>query len=119
MRVEGALDGVVEVERRGLPLAGQLAALDPADAVLAADRATERHRQREQLLRRGLRALSACASPRLDQERRVEVAVPGVAPAAGLETVAAADLDDRRDRLPQPLERNDDVLAELAPAPRA
>ena len=54
-----------------------------------------------------------------DQEGGVQVAVTGVAPAAGLEAVAPADLDDRRDRLPQTLERNDDVLADLAPAPRA
>ena len=51
---------------------------------------------------------------RVDQERRVEVAVARVPPAAGGELVPRADRERLVDRLGQPVEGDDDVLAHLA-----
>ena len=50
---------------------------------------------------------------RVEQHRRVQVAIARVAPAARGETMARADLERPFDRLLQPVERDDDVLAQL------
>ena len=51
-----------------------------------------------------------------DHERRVQVAVARVAPAAGGKPVPPADLERLLDRLAKTIERDDDVLAHLAAA---
>src|SRR5436189_159669 len=70
--------------------------------------------QLEELGGRRARAVELCAVARVDQKRRVQVAVAGVPPAERLEPVAGADLDRRLDRLGQPLDRHGDVLGDLA-----
>src|SRR4051794_35269290 len=57
LRVERLLDARVQLVRVGAPLALELAALQPPDAVLAADRAAEADREVEQLVARVVRAL--------------------------------------------------------------
>jgi hypothetical protein len=109
----------VQADRRRRPLLGQPAVLEHADAVLAADRAAERDGHREELAGRRLRALGLAGVARVEQERRVQVAVAGVAPGAGLEPVALADGHGLGDRLGEPVERDGDVLGELAAPPGA
>ncbi len=55
LRVEGKLDLFVQLERPRGPLAGELPALEPADPVLAADRAAELDGERKELLDGGAR----------------------------------------------------------------
>ena len=63
LRVERALDLLVQLERPRLPLRLQAPALEPADAVLAGDRAAERDDQREQLLADRLRRVELRLAP--------------------------------------------------------
>src|SRR5262245_59524952 len=111
-RVERPLDLLVQLERPRRPLTRELSALDPTDAVLARDRAAEPHGEPEELLGRLFRPRELVVGR--DEEGRVQVAVAGMPPAAGGQIVAAADRDGLVDRLGEPVEGNDDVLAHLA-----
>jgi hypothetical protein len=75
----------VHVGGRGRQLLGQLRRLDEPDPVFAGDRAAERDRRVEDALRgrRGPQARSRVAA--VEEERRVNVAVARMAPAARLE----------------------------------
>src|SRR5579871_2091319 len=86
-RVERGLDRRLQAGDDRPPVALEPAALEPADAVLAADRAGEVAELGGRGAGRALRLLVAGA----DEEVGVDVAVPGVAPAAGLEAMAGAD----------------------------
>src|SRR4051794_13645814 len=79
LRVEEALDLLVQVERARAPLARELAALQDAEAVFPADRAAELYGQVEEILDREQRSLELLGLLGIDEERRVEVAVAGVA----------------------------------------
>ena len=79
LRVEGLLDPVVQVVARRAELVLELAALQPADAVLAADRAAEAQRELEQLVARVVGALLLVEVVGREEERRVDVAVACVA----------------------------------------
>src|SRR6266496_187659 len=119
LRVEDALDLVVELERARRPLALELPPLQPADAVLAGNGSAEAHRQGEQLCGRNVRPGELVLVMRGDEERRVQVAVTRVSPAAGDEVVAAPDRNRLVDRFAEPVEGDDDVLAHFAAAGRA
>src|SRR5690348_8319714 len=70
--VERLLDRLVHVDCPRRPLEGELAVLHQPDAVLAGDRALELDGEREQLVRRLLRALELGRLIEVDHERRVE-----------------------------------------------
>jgi len=82
--------------------------------VLAADRSAKRDRQREELLGRRLGPCELVVVAGRQEERRVQVAVPGVPPRAGVQPVTHADLDGAEDAFGQAVQRHGDVLAELA-----
>ena len=103
--VERGLDRPVQRDRRRAPLALEPASLDEPEPVLAGDAAAEPHREVEQLLRRSLGAAALRLVARIDQERGVEVAVAGVAPAAGGKAVPLADRQRLLDRLGKAVER--------------
>src|SRR5204863_4343043 len=79
LRVERLLQAQVQVVRVRTELVLELAALQPADAVLAGHRAAEPERELEQLVARrvGPRLLPGLVGS--EEERRVDVAVSGVA----------------------------------------
>src|SRR5262249_50677338 len=118
LRVEGPLQLAMQLHCARAPLALEPAPLRPADPVLAGDRAAEPDRHREELFGPGPGAVELRLVARVDDEVRVHVAVARVTPAAGLQAVAAADLDRLLDRLRQAVERHDHVLAGLAAAER-
>ena len=64
LRVEEALDLLVQLERARAPLARELAALQDAEAVLARDRAAEADGEVEEILDRELRAGELLAAAR-------------------------------------------------------
>jgi hypothetical protein len=84
--------------------------------VLPADRPAELDREPEQLLGRGPRRFDLIRVPRVDEVRRVQVAVARVTPGACDEAVPVADRDGALDRLAQPFDGNGDVVGELAAA---
>src|SRR5262249_11330495 len=110
LRVERVLHGPVQLEQTRCPLPRERAALDQAGAVLPRDRAAQLDGQREQVLRSRVRTRELALVGRVEHERRVEVPVTRVAPAACGEPVAPADLECLLDGLPEPVERDDDVL---------
>src|SRR5579859_708417 len=117
LRVERPLDCLVQLDGPRRPLLLELPALQPAGAVFARDRAAEPYRQTDELLARGPGAGPFVLALRREEERRVEVAVAGVAEAEPDQVVTAADLGGLVDRLLEPVQRDDDVLAERQPAP--
>src|SRR5215207_5021566 len=88
--VDGLLDRAMQPQRHVVPLLSELPALDPAEPVLAGDRAAHGRRGREQLSGGGARALQLGPVARVDEERRVQVAVACVAPAACLQPMPRA-----------------------------
>jgi len=72
--------------------------------VLAADGAAEADRHREQLLRGGVGPRALLLVPGRQQERRVQVAVTGMPPRAGLEPMALADRHRLLDRVGEAIE---------------
>src|SRR5207248_354871 len=111
-------DAIIQLEQTWRPLPGELTAFHPAGAVLAGDRSADLHGEREQLLGRVLRPGQLCCVVGVDHERRMEVAVSGVPPAAGRQPVPRADLERPLDGLGESVQRDDDVLADLAAALR-
>src|SRR4051794_16921227 len=107
LRVERGLDPGIERTR--------VAALEAADPVLAAHGPAQLDGHGEHVLRGPLGHMSLLGR---DQERRVDVAVAGVAPGARLEAVRLAYLWQALQRLREPLDRHGHVLAELAAAQR-
>lgn len=96
------------MERAGgrIPLVMKLAALDAPEAVLAGDCASELAGDSEQVARCRLGALQRSGVIGRNQERAVEVAIPGVSPAAGAQAMPASDLSGRLHRLAQPVDRH-------------
>src|SRR4051812_1642837 len=113
-RVEQPLDPLVERDRGGWPLVAEVAVLDLADAVLAGDRPAELVGAGEELVGGGDRAGARGGVGAVEQEARVQVAVAGVAPGAGIEAVLGRDGERELDRLAEPLDRDADVFADLA-----
>ena len=105
-------------DRRRRPLPRELTVLDHAEAVLARHRTAELDREREQVLGGMLGSLELGRIVEVDHERRVQVAVAGVPPAAGRKVMPAADLDRAVDRSLQAVDGNHDVLRHLAAALR-
>src|SRR5205085_2040226 len=118
LRVEGLLDARVELVGVGAPLALELAALQPAEAVLAADRAAEADREVEQLVAGVVGAPLLVGVVVREEERGVDVAVACVAEREADHVVALADRDRFARDVAEPVERDRDVLAERAAALR-
>src|SRR5215213_7737130 len=118
LRVDCLLDRAMQPQRRVVPLLPEVTGLDEAEAVLARDRAAHLRGGREQLGGGGARALQLGWVARVDEERRVQVAVARMAPAAGLQAMAGADLQHGFDRVAEAVEWHDDVLRHLAAALR-
>src|SRR3954453_15107711 len=111
LRVERLLDRRVEPIRLGAPLPLELAALQPADAVLAADRAAEADREVEQVVARRVGAALLVGIVGREEERGVDVAVARVAERERDHAVALADLECLARDVPEAVERDGDVLA--------
>ena len=118
LRVEGLLHPQVQVVAGRSELVLELAALQPADAVLAGDRAAEAQRELEQLVARVVGALFLVEVLRREEERRVDVAVAGVTERERGDVVPLADLERLARDVAQPVERDCDVLAVRAAALR-
>ncbi len=86
--------------------------------MLAGDRSAQLDRQLEQLLDRDLDASQLVRVVRVDEERRVEIAVACVAERDPDQAVAAADVDGRVHCLLDAVERHDDVLGDHTAAAR-
>ena len=71
----------------------ELPALQPADPVLAADRAAELQSELEQLVARRIGAALLVGLVGREEERRVDVAVAGVAEGKPGDVVATRDLE--------------------------
>jgi len=96
----------------------ELPALQPADAVLAADRAAEPQREAEQLVARVVGALFLVEVVGREEERRVDVAVTRMTERQCDHVVALANLDRLARDVAQLVERHGDVLAVGAAALR-
>ena len=83
----------MKLERARAELLREPVALDEADAVLAGDRAAEAECQLEERLRELRGELELTIVVAGEQERRVQVAVAGVAPRASGDPETAADLE--------------------------
>jgi len=83
----------MKLERARTELLCEPVALDEADAVLAGDRAAEAECQLEERLRELRGELELTLVVTGEQERRVEVAVAGVAPRASGDSETAAHLE--------------------------
>ena len=118
LRVERLLHPQVQVVAGRAELVLELAALQPADAVLAGDRAAEPQRELEQLVTRVVGALLLVEVLRREEERGVDVAVAGVTERQCRHVVARADLERLARDVAQPVERDGDVLAVGAAALR-
>ena len=105
---------MVQSQRGGVPLQTEVAALDPADAMLSRDRPTEADRQLEQLIAGLVRPLDRGAVAAVKQKARVQIAVAGMTPAARVQSVAPADLDGADDRLGEPVEWYRHVFRKLS-----
>src|SRR5215212_900431 len=115
LRVERLLDRGVEPVRLGAPLALELAAFQPADAVLAADRPAEADREVEQVVAGRVGAALLGWILGREQERGVDVAVARVAERERDDAVALADLERLARDVTQAVEWYGDVLAVGAP----
>src|SRR5690242_387453 len=94
----------------------ELAALQPADAVLAADRAPEPQRELEQLVARRVRAALLVGVVGREEERRMDVAVTRMAERQARDAVADRDLERLARDVAKTVERHRDVLAVRAAA---
>src|SRR5258708_29975218 len=111
LRVEGPLDPVVQVVARWAELVLELAALQPADAVLAADRAAEAQRELEQLVARVVGALLFVEIVGREEERGVDVAVARMPKRQRGDIVPLADRERLARNVAELVERHRDVLA--------
>src|SRR5215208_7309585 len=118
LRIESLLDRGVQPVRLRPPLALQLAALQPPDPVLAADRAAEADREVEQVVAGRVGAALLVGVLGREQERGVDVAVARVAERERDHAVALADLERLARDVAQAVERDCDVLAVGATALR-
>ena len=118
LRVEGLLQPQVQVVARRAELVLELAALQPADPVLARDRAAEAQGELEQLVTGSVGAALLIGVVGREEERRVDVAVARVPERQRRHVVPGADLERLARDIAQPVERHGDVLAERATALR-
>ena len=89
--IKHLLDVAMELDGLWIPLEPKSSSFDPADAVFSRDGPAEVDRQHEQLITRGGSTGLAVHVVAIDQETSVQVAVAGVSPATGIESVSGAD----------------------------
>src|SRR5688500_11151122 len=112
-RIEGPLHGLHDRDRRGVQLQVQILGLGEADAVLAADRALERHHPFEQDALRLVGAAHLVVVARRHHDVDVDVAVAGVPETGDAEAEVAFEPLDEGEQLRDPPLGHDHVMVEL------